>query len=76
MKDVAFLAPGGASGELAAVGHYYLDGVVAGMDILFHRLVPVGVTIAPIMAEFAGSIHEPNACGKPRRLTAIGATRH
>ena len=36
VQDVTFLAPCGARGELAAVRHHDLDGVIAGMDILFH----------------------------------------
>jgi len=36
VQDVTFLAPCGARGELAAVRHHDLNGVIAGMDILFH----------------------------------------
>src|ERR1700690_1466128 len=44
MHDIALLAPGGAGGEFAAVGHHNLDGVVAGMDILLHRLGSVSAS--------------------------------
>ena len=46
MHDIALLAPGGAGGEFAAVGHHDLDGVVAGMDILLHRFGSVGASRA------------------------------
>ena len=36
MQSIAFFAPRGAGGEFTAVGHDYLDGVVAGMDALLH----------------------------------------
>ena len=38
VQDITFLAPRGARGELAAVRHHDLDGVIAGMDILFQFL--------------------------------------
>ena len=37
MQDITVFAPGGAGGEFTAIGHDHLDGVVAWMDILFHR---------------------------------------
>src|SRR6476469_6916321 len=42
MHDIAFLAPGGAGGELGAVGHHHLDGVIVGMNLGFHELFPCG----------------------------------
>jgi len=36
VQDVTFLAPSGARGELGAVRHHDLDGVITGMEILFH----------------------------------------
>src|SRR4029078_9458620 len=36
VEDITFLPPGGAGGELAAVRHHDLDGVIVGMEILFH----------------------------------------
>jgi hypothetical protein len=68
MHDIALLAPGGAGGEFAAVGHYHFDGVVAGMDVLLHRLGSVGAC-APKGAEFGGSIQDPDESGKPADLT-------
>src|SRR3954470_16917581 len=41
-EHVAFLAPGRARGELAAVGHDNLDGVVFGVDVLLHGLISQG----------------------------------
>ena len=32
MHRIALLAPGGAGGELAAIGHLDLDGVIIGVD--------------------------------------------
>jgi len=40
MQNITLFAPGGAGGEFAAVSHHHFDGVVARMDILFHRQFP------------------------------------
>src|SRR5450631_24846 len=42
MHDIALLAPGGAGGEFAAIGHHDLDGMVVRMDILLHGTGSVG----------------------------------
>src|SRR5262249_44715282 len=47
MQNVTLFAPGGAGSEFAAVRHHHFDGVVARMDILFHRQFP-GTSGAPI----------------------------
>src|SRR5262245_62943975 len=40
VQRVPFLAPGGAGGEFGSVGHHHLDGVIVGMEVRFHGLVP------------------------------------
>src|SRR5262249_48958835 len=36
VQGVAFLAPGAAGGEFAAVGHHHLDGVIVRVQVGFH----------------------------------------
>jgi hypothetical protein len=75
MQDITLFAPGGAGGELAAIGHYHLDGVVARMDILFHRRFP-GRAAAPIGGEFGGSYTAAHCRRQAAQLTTVRSTRH
>jgi hypothetical protein len=50
MHDIAFLAPGGAGGEFAAIRHHDLDGVVVGVNILLHGAVPLSASACAEMS--------------------------
>src|SRR5262245_33609889 len=56
MQNVTLFAPGGAGSEFAAVRHHHFDGVVARMDILFHRQFP-GTSGAPIWGMNLGALY-------------------
>src|SRR5262249_48109340 len=61
MQRIALLAPGGAGGEFAAVGHLDRDGVIIRMGVRFHRCNPAAGPLSGISVNLRGSIQD--RCG-------------
>src|SRR5271166_2583021 len=79
MHDIAFLAPGGAGYEFAAVGHYHLDGVVVRMDIGLHSVGSCGAhakQLAGMGWIWRGLYRRESAPASGANLTALAAPGH
>src|SRR5689334_13806398 len=73
VQRVASLAPGGAGGEFAAVGHLHRDGVVVGMDIGLHviGLWDLSLILLRFLARFVQKSRVYTAAGRKRQVSGL-----